>query len=373
MQNLGVIEKVKQPTDWCSGMVVVPKANNGKVQICVDLTKSNKSVQRERHILPSVEQTLAQIGGAKIFTKLDANSGFWQVELSQESSLLTTFITPFRRLCFKRLPFRITSAPEHFQKKMSNILSGLKGVMCLMDDILVCGETQDEHDRNLTAALTRIQEAGLTLNKEKCEFNKTAIKFLGQVVDSSGIKPDPDKIKAISHMPQSTNITELRRFLGMVNQLNKFSPHLADKIKPLRELLSSHNQWAWGESQEKAYQEVKSALASSETLSAYDPSLPTVVSADASSFGLGAVLQQKQPNADTLHPIIYISRALTDTEKNYAQIEKEALAVMWACERFQNYLIGLLFQVETDHKPIVSLLSTKPLDQLPVRVQRFRL
>ena len=372
IQKLGVIEKIEQPTDWCSGMVVVPKAN-GKVRICVDLTKLNKSVQRERHILPSVEQTLAQIGGAKIFTKLDANSGFWQVELSQESSLLTTFITPFGRFCFKRLPFGITSAPEHFQKKMSNILGGLKGVVCLMDDILVCGATQEEHDKNLTAALTRIQEAGLTLNKEKCEFNKTAIKFLGQVIDSSGIKPDPDKIKAISQMPQPTNITELRRFLGMVNQLNKFSPHLADTMKPLRELLSSQNQWTWGESQETAFQEVKSALASSETLSTYDPSLPTVVSADASSFGLGAVLQQKQPSGNTLRPIAYISRALTDTERNYAQIEKEALAVTWACERFQNYLTGLHFHVETDHKPLVPLLSNKPLDQLPIRVQRFRL
>lgn len=125
MLQLGVIEKVEQPTEWCSGMVVVPKAN-GNVWICVDLTKLNKSVQRERHILPSVEQTLAQISGAKIFTKLDANSGFWQVGLSHESSLITTFITPFRRFCFKRLPFGITSAPEYFQRRMHDILSGLK-------------------------------------------------------------------------------------------------------------------------------------------------------------------------------------------------------------------------------------------------------
>ena len=255
MLQLGVIEKVTQPTDleWCLGMVVVPKSN-GNVRICVYLTMLNKNVKRERHILPSVEQTLAQIGGAKVFTKLDANSGFWQVELSHDSALLTTFITPFGRFCFKRLPFGITSAPGYFQQRMQEILSGLKGVVCLIDDVLVHGVTQEEHDENLLAVLNQIQQAGLTLNKEKCISSTKSIKFLGQVVDANGIKPDPDKITAINDMPQPTNITELRRFLGMVNQLNKFSPHLADHMKPLHELLSSRNHWRWEASQETAFQ-----------------------------------------------------------------------------------------------------------------------
>ena len=118
MEALGVIRKVDVPTDWCAGMVVIPKSNN-KVRICIDLTKLNKSVCRERHILPSVEQTLAQLKGAQIFSKLDANSGFWQIKLSPQSALLTTFITPIGRFCFNRLPFGITSAPEFYQKKMS--------------------------------------------------------------------------------------------------------------------------------------------------------------------------------------------------------------------------------------------------------------
>ena len=372
MLQMGVIEKVDEPTEWCSGMVVVPKPN-GSVRICVDLTKLNKSVQRERHILPSVEQTLAQIGGAKVFSKLDANSGFWQVELSHDSSRLTTFLTPFGRFCFKRLPFGITSAPEYFQRRMSEILSGLRGVVCLIDDVLVYGATQEDHDKNLLAALSQIQEAGLTLNKEKCVFSTTMTKFLGQMVDANGIKPDPDKIKAINDMPCPTNITELRRFLGMVNQLNKFSPNLASHLKPLHELLSSRNQWRWDGAQENSFLKVKAALTSSETLCAFNPSLDTIVSADASSYGVGAVLRQKQPEDQMLRPVAYISRVLSDTEKNYAQIEKEALAVTWACERFQNYLLGLHFQIETDHKPLVPLLSAKPLDQLPIRVQRFRL
>ena len=371
MEEMGVISKVEEPTEWCAGMVVVPKPN-GKVRICVDLTKLNESVCRERHILPSVEQTLSQISGAKIFSKLDANSGFWQIELAKESAKLTTFITPFGRFCFNRLPFGITSAPEHFQRRMSEILSGLEGVVCLVDDVLVYGKTQNEHDQRLRAVLRRLSEAGLTLSKEKCEFNKRKIKFLGQLVDETGVKPDPDKVHAIQAMKPPTNISELRRFLGMVNQLSKFSPGLAEKTKPLRDLLSTKNQWMWGQAQEDAMKKVKEALSSSEVLALYDPSRETILSADASSYGLGAVLRQKQPNGD-LRPVAYISRALTETEQRYAQIEKEALAATWACERFQNYLLGMHFSIETDHKPLVPLLSSKNLDEMPIRVQRFRL
>ena len=177
-------------------MVVVPKPN-GTVRICVDLTKLNESVQRERLILPSVEQTLAQINGAKYFSKLDANSGFWQIQLSPESSKLTTFITPFGRFTFNRLPFGITSAPEYFQCKISEVLTGLDGIVCLIDDILVYGNTEEQHDQCLKAALSKISNAGLTLSKEKCIFGVTKISFLGQSVGSDGIQADPKKLQAI--------------------------------------------------------------------------------------------------------------------------------------------------------------------------------
>lgn len=162
MENMGVITRIDEPTEWCTGMVVVPK-QNGHMRNYVDLIKLNESVCRERHILPSVEQTLAQIGGAKHFTKLDANSGYWQTELDPESAKLTTFITPFGRFCFHRLPFGITSAPEDFQKWMTEILGDIPGVVCLVDDILVTGRTQAEHDKRLRIVLTRLSKAGLTL------------------------------------------------------------------------------------------------------------------------------------------------------------------------------------------------------------------
>ena len=370
METLGVIAKIQEPTDWCAGMVVVPKAD-GRVRICVDLTKLNHSVCRERHPLPAVEQVLAQLSGAKVLTKLDANSGFWQIPLSPESAKLTTFITPYGRFCFHRLPFGISSAPEHFQRRMSEILTGLSGVVCMMDDILVFGSTREEHDTHLRRVLERLQNAGMTLNTNKCCFAQTSLRFLGHVIDSTGIRPDPAKLKAIKEVQTPTNVGEVRRYLGMINHLSKFAPNLAEVTKPLRELLIKGNLWVWDEPQQKAFEKTKEMLTRSPILTLFDPNLETVVSADASSFGLGAVLLQR--NQGELKPVAYISRSLTQAEQKYAQIEKEALAFTWACERLSDYLIGLKFHIWTDHKPLVPLFSTKHLEQIPIRVQRFRL
>ena len=372
MERNGVIAKVEQPTEWCCGMVVVPKSNSNKVRICVDLTRLNHSVKRERHPLPAVDQTLAQLAGGKVFSKLDANSGFWQIPLSPASALLTTFITPFGRYHFRRLPFGISSAPEHFQRRISEALIGLEGTVCLMDDILVYGATREEHDERLREVLQRLRDLGMTLNPEKCSFAKSSVKFLGHMIDSEGIKPDPDKVSAIEKFTTPSCIGDVRRFLGMINQLSKFSPHLSDMTKPIRELLVKENAWVWGQPQRDAMTKVKEAIAASPILATFDPNLETVVSADASSHGLGAVLLQKQDSGE-LQPVAFISRSMTPTEKRYAQIEKEALAFTWACERLSDYLVGLQFHIQTDHKPLVPLFSTKHLEELPLRVQRFRM
>ena len=222
MEREGVISKINEPSDWCSGMVVVQKPNNG-VRICLDLTKLNCYVKRERHILPSVNHVLAQIGDAKFFSKLDANSGFWQIELSPDSSKLTTFITPFGRYKFNRLPFGISSAPELFQKKMLEILSECDGVVGLTDDLLIYGKTEEEHHRRLVTVLE-------------------------------------------------------------------------ERTKPIRDLLSNKKQWYWGPNQEKAFLELKESLCTEKCLALFEPNRQMIVSADASAYGLGAVLRQKQPD-----------------------------------------------------------------------------
>ena len=370
MEAMGVISKVDDPTPWCAGMVVVPK-KLGAVRICVDLKPLNESVLREVYPLPKVDETLAQLAGATVFSKLDANSGFWQIPLSESSRLLTTFIAPTGRYCFNKLPFGISSFPENFQKRMSNLLDGLPGVLCLMDDVLVFGRDRAEHDERLMAALRRIEAAGVTLNPQKCEFARTSLKFLGHIIDAQGIQADPDKTSAITEMAPPSSVPELRRFMGMANQLGKFTPNLAELTQPLRELLSKSRAWTWGLAQSSAFAAVKKELSTPTTLALYDPLAPTKVSADASSYGLGAVLLQQ--SGSNWKPVIYASRSMTPTERRYAQIEKEALAVTWACEKFSTYILGKHITIETDQKPLIPLLG-KSLDSLPPpRVLRFRL
>ena len=206
----------------------------------------------------------------------------------------------------------------------------------------------------------------------KCEFRKERITFLGHVIDVSGISQDPDKTAAVAKMPQPTTVTELKRFLGMVNQLSRFTTHVAQLSQALRELVSTKRSWVWGPAQQEAFTRVKEELTKPSVLAIYDPEAQTRVSADASMYGLGSVLLQKSPEGHW-KPVLYASRAMTETERRYAQFEKEALAVTWACEKFANYIVGKGILIETDHKPLVPILNNKDLDTLPPRVVRFRL
>uniref|UniRef100_A0A5S6QFE8 RNA-directed DNA polymerase n=1 Tax=Trichuris muris TaxID=70415 RepID=A0A5S6QFE8_TRIMR len=371
MVSDGVIRPVTEPTDWCSGIVVVPKKDGASVRICVDLTELNKGVRRSLLTLPSVEEELALLSGAVVFSKLDANAGFWQVRLSKESSLLTTFITPFGRFCFNRLPFGISSAPEYFQSRMNDILAGLPGVLCHMDDILVFGSSRQEHDRRLRDVLERLRSKGLTLNA-KCQFGRNSLTFLGHVISAKGVLPDPSKVEAIANMPPPVDVQGVRRFNGMINHVGRFIDKLADKMKPLRDLLKEGVDFVWGQPQQRAFEQLKNDLLQCTQLALFDPAGKTIVSADASQNGLGAVLLQETSEGKR-RPVAFASRCLTDTEQRYAQIEKEAYAVTWACERFYMFLVGKKFHVETDHRPLVALFSAKCLDDLPPRIQRFRM
>ena len=232
---------------WCSGIVPVLKPN-GKVRICVDLIQLNKSVNREVHPIYSVDDSLAKLSKSRVFCKLDANSGFWQLPLDKESRLLTTFITPYGRYCFNRLTFGITSAPEVFQRTMTSILGDLKAVVCHIDDTLAHAATQVEHVERLRTVLKRLQEAGVTLN-EICEFSKRSVKFLGHIIDEQGIRPDPAKTEAIRNFPVPQKVNDLQRFMGMVNQMAKFIPNLANLNEPLRQLLKKENMWKWDKAQ----------------------------------------------------------------------------------------------------------------------------
>ncbi|XP_015747739.1 PREDICTED: uncharacterized protein K02A2.6-like [Acropora digitifera] len=254
---------------------------------------------------------------------------------------------------------------------MSSVLEGLEGVICHMDDTLIHGPTQEVHDTRVRLVLDRLQNAGIMLNN-KCEFSKHRITFLGHVISDKGVEADPEKTKAVREFPQPTNVKELQRFNGMVNQLAKFIPELASINEPLRQLLRKGNQFLWDQPQEKAFREIKQKLTSPDVLAYYDFSKRSVVPADACQDGLGAVLFQTDSSGNR-RAIAFASRSLNDTEKRYAVIEKEALTAVWPCEKFNDYILGTEFTLETDHRLLVPLLMSTDLSKLPPRILRFRL
>ena len=227
--------------------------------------------------LPTTDQLLAQLDGAIVFTELNSNSGFHQIPLHPESQELTTFITPFGRYCYKRLPFDVSSGPEGFHREMTRILEEIPGVICDIDDVLVCGRNQQERDSRLRIVLQKMMEAGVILN-ERCKFSIDSVKFLGHMISKEGIQMDPGKVQAISNFPGPTNISELRRFLGMVNHVERFASHMADTTKPLRDLMKKEIDCIWDEPQEKAFQTVKKQLSSTPVLAHCSPAKPTSLS-----------------------------------------------------------------------------------------------
>ena len=365
LENKGVITKVTEPTPWLSQLVIAPKKDNS-IRVCLDPHELNKALLRERYTMPILDDKLHELRNSKFFTKADLSSAYWHVKLDEESSKLTTFQALENRYRWLRLPFGLNVSAEIFQRKVHEALSNLPGTICLADDVIIHASTEEEHDKNLEAFFSRCHKENIKLNKEKLKLKLSEVIFFGELITANGRCSDPDKVKAIMEMPAPYNTETLRRFLGMVNYLSKYIPHLTDLTLPLRNLLLKDVPWMWSDEQQQAFDKTKKKLTQAPVLAFYDPEKDLVLENDASEYGLGSALYQDGK------PIAYASRTLTSAERKYAQIEKEMLAITFGLTKFHHYTYGRDVSIITDHKPLVSIVN-KPLYKAPQRLQRLLL
>ena len=236
LRNSDTIEPAVGPTPWVSPIVTVSKKDPNHIRICVDMRAPNKAIKRERHITPTNDELMNDLNGATVFSKLDLNSGYHQLELDEDSRYITTFSTHIGNFRYKRLMFGISSASELFQNTIKQILADIPGALNISDDILVYGKDQQDHDINLAQTLKRVSENNLTLNKAKCVFNKQRLEYNGNVYSAKGVSPDPKKISAIKDFPSPTNASEVRSLLGMATYCSRFIENFASISASLRDL-----------------------------------------------------------------------------------------------------------------------------------------
>ena len=369
----GIIAQVTEPSKWVSALLVVSKPN-GKVRLCIDPRPLNKALKRAHYVIPTVDDILPQLSNVKVMSLCDAKEAFWMLKLDEDSSKLTTFETHMGRFRWLRMPYGLKICPEVFQARMHDALSGLKGVHCIADDVLITGsgdtvaEATVDHNRNLRAFFDRCREKGLKLNRDKLQLNRDTLTFCGHELTRTGIRPDKRKVEAITNMPPPKDKQGVMRLLGMTNYLAKFCPNYSMVTAPIRALLQKDNEFCWRDDiHGEAFENLKRMLTSAPCLAYFDKSKATVVQADSSSLGLGCALLQGGK------PVAYASRGLTDTETRYSQIEKELLAVTWAMEKFNYYVYGTMsVTVETDHLPLLAI-HKKGLNSAPKRLQRMLL
>ncbi|XP_028169209.1 uncharacterized protein LOC114359144 [Ostrinia furnacalis] len=333
----GILTPVER-SDWATPIVPVVK-KDGNIRICADYkTTLNKVIEIDRYPLPRVEDLLVRLHGGQRFSKIDLSQAYAQLELD-DSKKYTVINTHKGLFVYNRLVYGLASSPGIFQRRLEEMFADLPCVGVFLDDIIITGKTTVEHTDNLFKVFERLQKYGLRVKKEKCEFFTESISYLGHVISKDGVHTCPNKIKAILkammidgagvlHTPAPSNVSELRSFIGMIMYYAKFVPNVSTLLAPLYNLLKIGVKYVWGEQCQRAFEELKSRLVSSEVLCHYSAELPLVLTADASSVGVGAVLAHATPTGE--RPVAYASRSLTAAERHYAQIDREALAIVFA-------------------------------------------
>lgn len=350
-----IIEYSDSP--WATNTVMKMKPN-GKWRICIDYRKLNQITVADKYPLPRIDDTLQDARGTRFMSKIDLQSGFWQIKIRHQDREKTAFVTPFGMYQFKRMAFGLKNASASFQRLMNNFKNGLPHIHILvfLDDIIIISQSFNEHVKDLTDTFNHLKSFQLRANREKCQFVCSEIKYLGHIITTEGIKMDPAKIEAIMCRNPPQDLKQLMSFNQTCSWYRRFIPDFAKIMQPLTNLTKKNTAWEWTELHKQAFNQLKQALCSAPILRQADFNIPFTIKTDASAYAIGSVLVQGDNSEE--HPIEYASRLLTEAERNYSTIEREALAVIWATEKFRGYIDGGV-TIITDHQPLKWLMSIK--------------
>ena len=368
----GLLVQVDEPTKWCSGLVTVLKPS-GDPRITVDYKPINQYVLRPTHPFPAASAAVRAVPPQSTwFASMDATKGYWQIALSKDASLLTTFITPWGRYRYTRAPMGLSSSGDEFCRRGDRALAGLRDIVKVVDDILLHARSLEELEASARRVLDRCRKYRISMSPEKFVFGVRKIDFVGHTLSGDGVTVNASKLKAISEFPVPKDLTDLRSFMGLANQLGGFHPRLTEVLTPLRPLLSTKRAvFVWDEVHQQAFEEARRVLSSVPVLAQFDPTKPVKLVTDASKLkGLGYALLQPHGDHDRL--VTCNSRSLTSAESNYAVIELELLALVWACQQSKLYLLGLeSFTAITDHKPLKGVINKRLEDVENPRLLRL--
>ena len=372
MLDMDVIEPASGP--WSAPVVLIPKPD-GSIRFCIDYRKLNAVTENDSYALPRVDDCLDSLGEARFFTTLDANCGYWQIDVNESDREKTAFTSHRGLFQFKRMPFGLMTAPATFQRAIDVVLSSvrLQCALTYLDDIVVYSPNFDQHMADLSRVLRLLQDAGESLKRAKCSFAALQVKYLGFKVSHNGVEVDEEKTVSVRQALPPINKTGLRRFLGMTGFYRKFIPSYAKVAAPLTKYLKGDRDETFELDADalQAHADLKLAITSAPVLALPSKDGAFVLETDASAAQLGVQLLQAQPDG-SYRPLGYWSRHCTPPELNYSPTEREALAIVWGVKKCRPYLERTRFVVRSDHQALRWLFSTTSTDGNP-RVVRWKL
>ena len=370
MLSLGVIEPAKSP--YNAPIVLVDKKSQGQVRFCCDYRRLNANTAFDAEPITDVEHLFSQLGDCQYFSKLDLCKGYWCIPIKETDRDKTAFSTS--KGCFRwvTMPFGLKNSGSVFNRMMRKMLGPLlgKGVHHFIDDILIATKTWEEHVELLKAVLERMQQANVAAKPSKCYFGCDNLTYLGHEIGNGKRWPEDEKIEKIKFAKPPETKKELRSFLGLTGFYRQYVPNYSELALPLTDKTKKQepDKIVWTHECQKSFEALKEVLCSKPVVHMPDPKLPFTLRTDASNRGIGAVLLQDF--GEGLRPLAYASRKLNSAEQNYATVEKECLATIWGVRKFERYLYGTEFSLETDHQPLKYLQETK---QTNSRLMRWAL